>query len=351
MYNHFIMCCFKNSLFENRFFKCSFTIIVILTSLLFCRSIYAQSTKDASYYRAKGFQVFPEYGFAIKAPVSLEDVSSIYDGGFALNYAGIQDGDSSGSCFYQIIIDKLPIGYKNYSEREIKSRVKDLLKEQMSSFHMVQQIYFSDYSYVGYVGETSYNGKKQKGVMFYRDGCIYTMTAISNSLLETRFNAFTNAIKFFPKETSVPTNTPGGQRQYIKEAGVYVSAPCTLEQSSEADYDYVYFGASNPEDESTVEAYKIYINLLPKKLSHMISSDREQIKANIKNYAKTKGTCSVETVDLPSILCYSIDYNNQGFNIRECIVLTDSSVLEFIVYSKKNVSSIYHRFIESISTK
>ena len=342
---------FKTYLFANSFYYCFVTIIVIFSSLFSYRSVYAQSVKDAAYYRAKGYQVFPEYGFAIKAPVSLEDVSSISEGDFALNYAGVQDGNSPSSCFYQIMISKLPVGYKNYSEREITGKVKEMLKEQMSSFKAVQQVFFSENSYVGYVGETSFNGKKQKGVMFYREGCIYAMTVISNSMLETRFNAFTNAIKFFPKETSYSTNTSSGRRQFIKEAGVYVSAPCILEKSSEANYDYVYIGASNPENKSIAEVYRVSINLLPMKLSQMVSSDREQIKTNIKDYAKSKGAYSVETVNIPSVLCYSIVSQDQGFNVKECVVLTDSAVLEFIVFSKKSISPIYRRFIESISTK
>lgn len=349
--DHLSMCCFKNEFLLNRYCYCFFSIIAFISLFIFGHSAYGQSVKNAAYYQAKGYQVFPEYGFAIKAPVTLEDVSSLSDGDFALNYAGVQDTNAPSSCFYQIMISKLPAGYKNYSEKEITGKVKEMLKEQMSRFKAVQPIFFSENSYVGYVGETTFNGKKQKGVMFYRDGCIYALTVISNSMLESRFNTFTNAIKFFPKEVSSFTSSSSGRRQYIKEAGVYVSAPCILEKSSEANYDYVYIGASNPENKSIAEVYRVSINLLPLKLSQMISSDREQIKNNIKEYARSKGAYTIESINIPSVLCYSIASQDQGFNVKECVVLTDSAVLEFIVFSKKSINPIYRRFIESISTK
>ena len=48
--------------------------LLILSSLV---PLDAQVIKDSNYYRQKGYQVFPELGFAINASVELEDISKI----------------------------------------------------------------------------------------------------------------------------------------------------------------------------------------------------------------------------------------------------------------------------------
>jgi hypothetical protein len=169
-------------------------LIVVIALLTTCA--FAQ-TKDASYYQAKGYQVFTKFRLAVKAPVRLEDVSRQANGDFALNYAGIEDENKSTIAFYQVIVSALPAGYQNYSEWQMQSIVDSFIQDMMKSFRNVKKVYFGEEGNVGYVGDNQYNGHKQKGLVFYRKGHIYALTVITNYQLEQRFNRFTNGVKFY----------------------------------------------------------------------------------------------------------------------------------------------------------
>lgn len=171
----------------------AFFVIGMITS---CVMMSAQTSRSADWYRAQGYQVFPEYGIAIKAAVKLEDVSQQAKTTFALNLGGVL-GSGAEMCAYQFMISKLPAGYKDYSEQEIQALACEMIKTQMSKMNNVKKIYFSDHGYVGYAGDTTFNGYKQKAVMFYRDGMVFALTAIGNYMIDSRFNAFTNSVKFF----------------------------------------------------------------------------------------------------------------------------------------------------------
>jgi hypothetical protein len=66
--------------------------------------------------RDKDYQTFSDYQFKVKCPAILKDVSNKSNYDFDFNYAGTTD-DS----FYQIMIIKLPTGYKDYKTEDIQS--------------------------------------------------------------------------------------------------------------------------------------------------------------------------------------------------------------------------------------
>lgn len=312
-----------------------------------------QNIKDADYYRNKGYQVFEKFGFAINAVVRLEDISQMANGDFALNYAGIEAPNSNQQCFYQIMITSLPIGYKNYSQKEIEEMAMKVITEKTKFLKNTKKIYFSENGYSGVCGDCTHNGMKQKGVFFYRDGYIYAMTVIGNYNLEAKYNAFTNAIKFFDKKTSsnisTNTNKTNEEKTYIREIGCSVLAPIVLEKKCDANYDYYYIGVVDKHNENTGIVYKISINRLPMKLSQMSGYNRETIKSNIKNYAYSKSNCTTFKPNIDNVMAYSTFNKEFGFNVRECVILTDEYTITLSVASKKDISSHYTKFINSLS--
>lgn len=330
--------------------------LLILSSLV---PLDAQVIKDSNYYRQKGYQVFPELGFAINASVELEDISKIADGDFTLNYAGIESANTSQQCFYQLIVSSLPVGYKDYTDTEARDIAMKIITNTTESLRNVKKIYFSEYGYSGICGECMHNNIKQKGVYFYRDGHIYAMTVISNYNLESRYNSFTNSIKFFSKEN--PLNNPQNSNYalstaqsayintYISEIRSYISAPVSLKKEYNADVDYEYVGLINRADKDNEILFKVVINKLPMKLSQMGSYDRETIKSNIKNYAYSKSSCQTHKPKINYTLAYSTTSKDYGYNVNECVILTDSETITLIVASKKDVSQYYSMFINSLT--
>ena len=329
-------------------------LAVTLFLSIFLVSLNAQTTKDSEYYRQKGYQVFPELGIAINAAVKLEDISKIADGDFTLNYAGIESPNTSQQCFYQIIVSSLPEGYKDYTDTEARDIAMGLISETTKSLRNTKKIYFSENGYSGICGDCMHNNMRQKGVYFYREGKIYAMTVITNHNLESRYNAFTNSIKFYKKETATTNSTAKSSsstsiKSYIKEIGYYVSAPVILKKEYNADVDYQYVGVINPSDEANGIVYKVVINKLPMKLSQMSSYDRETIKSNIRNYAHSKSTCNNCSIKISNVLAFSTSAREYGFNVNECVILTDSETITLVVASKKDVSSQYNKFINSLT--
>ena len=149
--------------------------------------------RDASYYREKGYQVFPQYKIAIKAPCILEDVSRRSSDDNDFNYARVVDEDDSQKfAFYQFIINRMPFGYNSKSQEEQKAFRKSLLSKMGNNIVTVGYE-----KYDGVLIETIHNGYKQKGLMFIKDEYIIGLTVISNFNLEGRFNSFTNSICFY----------------------------------------------------------------------------------------------------------------------------------------------------------
>ena len=171
-------------------------IVVGLIAALMITCSFGQ-TKDAAYYRSKGYQVFSQFGVAVKAPVQLQDISRQAEGDFALNLGGIEDENESTMALYQFIVSALPAGYRNYSESQMQEMMDEQFRTMTASFTNVKKVYFGEEGCIGYVGDTKTQGYKQRGLVFYRKGHTYAVTVITNHQLEQRFNKFTNGVKFF----------------------------------------------------------------------------------------------------------------------------------------------------------
>lgn len=151
--------------------------------------------RDASYYKEKGYQLFSEFGFAIKAPKQLTDISKQAQGDFTLNYAVmVNENNPSETAYYQLIIIKLPVGYK-----ENPYIIKEKLLSMVENADNYKKVKVGYEGYDGYITEYKHNGYTGKGEMFYKDEYIFGLTVISNDNLEEKFNQFTNSLKFFNK--------------------------------------------------------------------------------------------------------------------------------------------------------
>lgn len=154
--------------------------------------------RDASYYKEKGYQLFSEFGFAIKVPSQLKDISKQAQGDFTLNYAvAVNEDNPNETAFYQLIMIKLPVGY-----RENPDKIKEKLFNMVENADNYKKIKVGYEGYDGYITEYKHNGYTGKGEMFHKDEYIFGLTVISNDNLEERFNQFTNSLKFFNKKSS-----------------------------------------------------------------------------------------------------------------------------------------------------
>lgn len=156
----------------------------------------SSNLKDISYYQERGYQIFQEYGFAIKAPCLLEDISQQVSGEWLLNYGGIANKESPEKrTFYQLAVNRLPVGYKDIPADKLKSAIDSKIRDTMKNLKNCKFILFGYEEYQGYVGECITKGYTQKGVVFLKDNYIICLTVISNDNLEEKFNKFTNSFK------------------------------------------------------------------------------------------------------------------------------------------------------------
>lgn len=143
------------------------------------------------------YQFFQDYGIAVKLPCILEDVSNQTNADFDLNYGGIDNANNKEKlAAYQLMIIKLPVGYKDLSPEELNEKVDIKLKEILGNLQNLKSVYFGYENYPGYVVETSHNGYSQKAITFHKENFIYCLTVMTNDNLEERFNNLTNNIKF-----------------------------------------------------------------------------------------------------------------------------------------------------------
>jgi len=155
----------------------------------------SSNLKDISYYQERD-QIFQKYGFAIKAPCLLEDISQQVSGEWLLNYGGIANKESPEKrTFYQLAVNRLPVGYKDIPADKLKSAIDSKIRDTMKNLKNCKSILFGYEEYQGYVGECITKGYTQKGVVFLKDNYIICLTVISNDNLEEKFNKFTNSFK------------------------------------------------------------------------------------------------------------------------------------------------------------
>lgn len=177
------------------------TIIAAIIIPLFAVSCVNQSARNQTTTTIVSEDIehtknFEELGFSITTPCQLNDVSSHSSGNFVANYGGVVDeNDASKMAAYQVIVTKLPIGYKNLSKSALNNFIDNALRKAVSNLTNVEKINFSYNDYPGYVGYSTHNGLKQKGVMFSMNEYIIALTLMTNYNLEERFNKFTNGFK------------------------------------------------------------------------------------------------------------------------------------------------------------
>lgn len=303
--------------------------------------------RDSEYCHSNNFQIFEKFGFAIKAPCKLEDISRQASGDFILNYGGITDKNTTNMTFYQLMANRLPVGYKNVSTDKLKNLMKDTIKEMMKNFHNCTPVLFGYEEYIGYVGECTQNGYKQKGVMFWKENYIICLTVISNDNLEEKFNKFTNSFKTI-KTKNIQKEKHQINIQKLMDIGYSVYVPCELKQSYLPNYDYYYSGAIDGENKDQAIVYKIMVNKLPMPYSKMNNSDKKTIKKNLINYLQTKDNYTPVQMEFNCHFAFSANSIEQGFIIKECLVLSDEAVLEFIIFSKKETDEEFKKYINNI---
>lgn len=181
-----------------------FTILVtmMLTACDNPSSTYTQGQAATSTHSqtAKEEKVFnydyPQYGFSITSPCVLQNVGARSSDNFLLNLGGtIDENNPDKFAAYQVIVTRLPIGYKDYDKETLYKMEIDYLNSITKHFEKRKKIRFSYDELPGYELYSYHNGLQQKGVMFcYNNYCI-CLTVMSNDNLEQKYNKFTNGFK------------------------------------------------------------------------------------------------------------------------------------------------------------
>lgn len=306
-----------------------------------------EAVVDSADLNIDNYQYFNECGFAVKAPCLLEDVSQQSSGNFFLNYGGVINEDNpSKMTAYQVIVNRLPIGYKDLSKHELSSLVDSLMKKGLDKFSSSKAVKFSYDEYPGYTMECITNGYAQKGVMFWKDNFIICLTVITNDRLNEKFNRFTNSFKSIPKvNIKLSQNI---RMQPIKEIGYSLHIPCDLRKTEMQDYDIYYDGAINGESQEKAIVYKIMANRLPIPYSKMNAYDRKTIKHNLINYLQSKENYEKWEAPISSYMSYIANSTEQGFKIKEVLILNEDMVINLVMFSKLNIELRFKEFINSI---
>ena len=292
---------------------------------------------------------FREYGFTLKSPCKLEDVSSQVKGDFLINYGGVINQDNPNTmAAYQLIVSRLPVGYKDVPKNVLESKFDDFIRTSMSHMKNLKSIRFGYEGYKGYVGETTHNGMKQKWAIFLKDNYTIALTVMSNDNIEAKFNSFTNGFKSVSSQSKTEKKgTPKLNTQKLS-FGYSVSAPCILKQYPSQDADYSYSGAINPDNKDIAIVYKVQVSSLPMRYSQMSAYNQKTIKNNLLNYLRSKDNYSECKVGVRKHFAYKANYSESGFKFKECMLLTDNHIIELMMFSKKGVSD--SQFIEFVNS-
>lgn len=305
---------------------------------------------DSTYsFSEDEYQYFQVCGFAIKAPCKLKDVSQHVHGNSFINYGGIiNEDDPNKMTAYQIIVNRLPVGYKDLSKQELAHGIEKLMKESMANFSNYKPIRFSYNEYPGYVMTCTTKGYAQKGVMFWKDNFIICLTIITNDGLNEKFNKFTNSFKKIENDKAGANSSQGVRIQSIKEIGYSLYIPCNLRKAEMQGFDIYYDGAVNGESKEKAIVYKIMANKLPLPFSEMNAYDKKTIKQNLINYLHSKENYRKWEAPISSHFAYIANSTEQGFKMKEALILDDDMVIELVMFSKLNIDTEFKDFINSI---
>ncbi len=307
----------------------------------------ALDSADMNIYN--DYQYFEECGFAIKAPCKLKDVSQHVHGDSFINYGGITNEDNpSKMTAYQVIVNRLPIGYKDLSKHELSSLVDGLMRKCFDRFSNSKPIRFSYDEYPGYAVKCTTKGYAQKGVVFWKDNFIICLTVITNDGLNEKFNKFTNSFKKIEKDKAGANSSQGVRIQSIKEIGYSLYIPCDLRKAEMNGFDIYYDGAINGESKEKAIVYKIMANKLPLPFSEMNAYDKKTIKQNLINYLRLKESYRKWDAPINSHFAYIANSTEQGFKMKEALILDNDMVIELVMFSKLNIDTEFKDFINSI---
>jgi len=168
-------------------------IILLWVFLIIPVCISAQN-RDESYYRSRGYQVFPEFRFAVNCPAVLKDVSRQSNADFAFNYAGgLNENSRTQLVFYQIMIIKLPVGHREMSKNELQ----DMLMKRFDMQGNGRRVFWGEENYPAYLINYTHNGYTGRGIAVVVNGNIFSFNVITNDDLNSKFNSFTNNVYFY----------------------------------------------------------------------------------------------------------------------------------------------------------
>lgn len=153
--------------------------------------------RDANYYKERGYHVFTEANIAVRTPCSLNDVSSQASGDFLINYGGVEnENDERTFSAYQLIVTRFPVGYNNFSEDKKQSFREEIFSSAIHGVDNYKRVKVGYEGYDGIIIESSKNGYSLKGETFIKGDFVYGLVVVSNDNLESRFNQYTNSIRF-----------------------------------------------------------------------------------------------------------------------------------------------------------
>lgn len=308
-----------------------------------------EAVADSANLNIDDYQYFYECGFAIKTPCILKDASQQASGNFFLNYGGIINGDNpSKMTAYQVIVNRLPIGYKELSKHELSSLVDGLMRKGFDRFSNIKSIRFSYDEYPGYVAECTTKGYAQKGVMFWKDNFIICLTVITNDRLNEKFNEFTNSFKNVESSNLKIKSSQDLRMQSIQEIGYSLYIPCDLRKAEMQGFDIYYDGAINGESQEKAIVYKIMANKLPIPYSKMSAYDKKTIRNNLINYLQSKDNYEKWKAPITSYMSYIANSTEQDFKIKEVLILNEHMVINLVMFSKLDIELNFKEFINSI---
>jgi len=287
-------------------------------------------TKGIDYYKSKGYQVFPQYKFAIKAPCKLKDVSMMTSNDFTLNYMGTEnENDKKKFAAYQLILTRLPASFIHLSQYE-QGAVKRKLLEQAQLMDSYEEVKVGYEGYDGLIMQTRHNGYILKSVTFIKDDYIFGLVVISNDNINGRLNQFTNSLRFFEENTDnntqqiVTTQQPiqhsNGYKNYTKSGnqGFSISYPEDWEiqrEHMQSPIELMVMKSINGNKFRT--NYSVIVRNNPKSLEE--SSDRaiQQIKQtyNFDNFKVLSRQYQI--INGVSYLITQVTYNYSGYVFRQ----------------------------------
>jgi len=160
--------------------------------------------KNESYYKSKGYQVFSDFGFAVKCPVVLKDVSRISNDDFDFNYGGFLNEKSKEKLvFYQITIVKFPVGYKDMPYEEVQKKFMEFINTNAKG----EPVRWGEEEYPASVHDYVHNGYSGRGISVLVEGKVYGFNVITNDDLNAKFNSFTNNVVFFTQNSTASNSS------------------------------------------------------------------------------------------------------------------------------------------------